>query len=88
MNGIKDVQQKAVDVLDQAEYVTVTGRGENETNLKISLHLLTDPQRQTNFENCVADVNIPVGEVFTSPVLAGTEGLLHVENDIYWRIPV
>jgi leucyl aminopeptidase (aminopeptidase T) len=26
----------------------------------------------------VADVNIPVGEVFTSPVLAGTDGILHV----------
>ena len=26
----------------------------------------------------MADVNIPVGEVFTSPKLAGTEGLLHV----------
>ena len=76
----KDVQQKLIDVLDQAEYVTVSGRGANETNLKISLHLLTEPQKQTNFENCVADVNIPVGEVFTSPILAGTEGLLHVEN--------
>ncbi|MFQ8842292.1 MAG: hypothetical protein ACLR8P_16710 [Clostridium fessum] len=26
----------------------------------------------------MADVNIPVGEVFTSPQLAGTNGLLHV----------
>ena len=31
-------------------------------------------------ENCVADVNIPVGEVFTSPVLSGTDGLLHVSQ--------
>ena len=62
----RQVQQKLIDVLDQAEYVTVSGRGANETNLKISLHLLTEPQKQTNFENCVADVNIPVGEVFTS----------------------
>ena len=30
--------------------------------------------------NCVADVNIPVGEVFTSPVLAGTGGILHVKK--------
>jgi leucyl aminopeptidase (aminopeptidase T) len=30
----------------------------------------------------VADVNIPVGEVFTSPMLTGTNGTLHVE-DIY-----
>ena len=78
----KKIQQNLVDVLDQAEYVTVTGNAEagNETQMKISLHTLTDPAKQTNFENCVADVNIPVGEVFTSPVLAGTEGLLHVSQ--------
>lgn len=78
----KKIQQNVVDVLDQAEYVTVTGNVEagNETRMKISLHALTDPAKQTNFENCVADVNIPVGEVFTSPVLAGTEGLLHVSQ--------
>ena len=28
---------------------------------------LDNPDKQTIFENCVADVNIPVGEVFTSP---------------------
>lgn len=78
----KKIHQNLVDVLDQAEYVTVTGNAEagNETRMKISLHALTDPAKQTNFENCVADVNIPVGEVFTSPVLAGTEGLLHVSQ--------
>lgn len=78
----KKIQQNVVDVLDQAEYVTVTGNAEagNETRMKISMHALTDPAKQTNFENCVADVNIPVGEVFTSPVLAGTEGLLHVSQ--------
>lgn len=50
----------------------------NETSLRIQLHPLQNPEKETNFENCVADVNIPVGEVFTSPRLAGTEGLLHV----------
>ena len=79
----KKIQQNLVDVLDQAEYVTVTGNAAagNETQMKIFLHTLTNPEKQTNFENCVADVNIPVGEVFTSPVLAGTEGLLHVRQD-------
>ncbi len=76
----KNIQQHIIDVLDGAEHVTVTGRGENETDMRISLHHLDVPEKQTNFENCVADVNIPVGEVFTSPVLAGTEGLLHVNN--------
>lgn len=76
----RTIQQSIIDVLDRAEYVRVTGRGENKTDLRISLHRLEDPSKQTNFENCVADVNIPVGEVFTSPVLAGTDGLLHVSR--------
>lgn len=78
----KKIQQNLVDVLDQAEYVTVTGNAEagNETRMKISLHALTDPAKQTNFENCVADVNIPVGEVFTSPVLGRNRRLLHVSQ--------
>ena len=76
----KTIQQNIIDVLDQAEYVTVRGKGDNHTDLKISLHKLGDSARQTNFENCVADVNIPLGEVFTSPVLAGTEGLLEVSS--------
>ena len=73
-----DCQQAIIDVLDKAEYVLVEGLGENETRLKVAMHKLEDPSRQTNFENCVADVNIPVGEVFTSPKLTGTSGLLHV----------
>jgi hypothetical protein len=39
-----------------------------------------DRTKETNFENCVADVNIPVGEVFTSPVLTGTNGVLNVSS--------
>ena len=77
-NLYRDIQQKIIDALDEAEYCIVRGMGKNRTDLKVTLHRLTDRARQTNFENCVADVNIPVGEVFTSPVLAGTEGLLHV----------
>ena len=74
----RGIQQAIIDTLDEGEYVRVTGRGENRTDMKVMLHTLEDPARQTNFENCVADVNIPVGEVFTSPVLTGTEGTLHV----------
>ena len=74
------IQQKIIDTLDLGKYVIVKGMGENKTNLKIMLHILSDPSKQTNFENCVADVNIPVGEVFTSPVLKGTEGILHVSR--------
>ena len=72
------IQQKLIDALDQARYVQVKGMGENRTDLRIALHELSDPRKETNFENCAADVNIPVGEVFTSPVLKGTDGKLHV----------
>lgn len=74
------IQQKIIDTLDTCEWVEVKGTNGNETDLLIHLHTLEDPARQTNFENCVADVNIPVGEVFTSPVLAGTGGILHVKQ--------
>lgn len=72
------IQTKIIDALDSAEYVTVTGRGKNRTNLTISLAPLQDISKETRFENCLADVNIPLGEVFTSPKLEGTEGTLHV----------
>ena len=72
------IQQKIIDCLDQGQYVVVKGMGDNHTDIKVMLHELGDKSKETNFENCVADVNIPVGEVFTSPVLAGTEGVLHV----------
>ena len=74
------VQQTLIDALDLGEYVHVIGRGDNVTDLKIQLYRLNDPDKETIFENCVADVNIPVGEVFTSPVLEGTEGILHVSR--------
>lgn len=78
------IQQTLIDALDQAEYVRITGREGNETDLTVHLHTLNDPSRETNFENCVSDVNIPLGEVFTSPVLEETKGLLHVK-EVYVR---
>lgn len=74
------VQQKLIDALDQGEFVHVLGKGKNQTDMKIRLFPLNDPEKETIFENCVADVNIPMGEVFTSPVLEGTEGILHVSK--------
>jgi len=76
----QEVQQTIINALDRGEYVHVTGKGKNKTNLKIRLHELADPAKETNFENCVADVNIPVGEVFTTPVLDGTNGTLYVSK--------
>ena len=77
-NVYKNVQQALIDALDKGEYVHILGKDKNETDLKVQLYRLSDPAKETIFENCVADVNIPVGEVFTSPQLAGTNGLLHV----------
>ncbi|MDZ4121653.1 MAG: aminopeptidase [Candidatus Cloacimonadaceae bacterium] len=76
------IQQNIIDILDGADFVHVKGKDGNETDIMVKLHSLNDPATETKFENCVADVNIPVGEVFTSPVLTGTTGILHVE-DIY-----
>lgn len=76
----ESLQQTLINALDKASYVHVLGKGDNKTDLKINLIELSDPNTQTKFENCVADVNIPVGEVFTSPKLKGTNGTLHVLN--------
>ena len=76
----EDLQQKMIDVLDTCEYARIIGTNGNKTDLKVMLTDLADPAKQTKFENCVADVNIPVGEVFTSPKLAGTEGMLYVSR--------
>lgn len=85
----RDIQQKLIDALDQARYVTVKGMNGNRTDLKVAMFEMRDPASETIFENCVADVNIPVGEVFTSPRLAGTNGVLHVSrvflNELEYR---
>jgi len=84
----EDMQQKLIDVLDKASHVKIKGKGANRTDLTVALCPLTDPSKETIFENCVADVNIPVGEVFTSPALKGTNGILHVTgvylNELYY----
>lgn len=74
------IQQTIIDALDQGVQVHILGAGENRTDLTISLQELNDPEKETIFENCVADVNIPVGEVFTTPKLTGTNGILHVSK--------
>jgi leucyl aminopeptidase (aminopeptidase T) len=78
----ENIQHHIIEALDKGEFVIVKGKDGNDTHIKVAMHPITNPDTQTNFVNCVADVNIPVGEVFTSPVLKGTEGVLHVE-DIY-----
>lgn len=74
------IQQKMIDALDKADHVEIKGKNGNDTDLRINLWPVADPEKETKFENCVADVNIPVGEVFTTPRLAGTNGLLNVAS--------
>jgi aminopeptidase len=76
------IQKRIIDVLDQAAYIHIRGAGGNTTDLRVRMHALRNPAVETNFLNGGATVNIPVGEVFTSPQLSGTNGILHV-RDIY-----
>ena len=74
------MQQKIIDAIDGADHIHVKGAAGNKTDIKVKLHKLSDPARETNFYNCGADVNIPAGEVFTTPMLKGTNGVLHVAS--------
>ena len=76
----RSIQQRMIDAIDGAEYMHITGMNGNRTDLKVALWQLQNPEKETVFENCCADVNIPVGEIFTSPVLTGTNGILHVSS--------
>lgn len=72
------IQTHIINALDKGESVSITGRNGNRTALTVALVPLAQPDSQTRFENCLADVNIPLGEVFTSPQLKDTTGTLHV----------
>ncbi len=74
------IQQALIDELDTGYGCKILGTNGNETDLTVMLMETKNPAKETKFENCTADVNIPVGEVFTSPVLKGTSGLLHVSK--------
>jgi leucyl aminopeptidase (aminopeptidase T) len=79
-HAYESIQKKMIDVLDEGEYVHVVGYNGNKTDIKVQLQAIEDTTTQTGFFNCGADVNIPVGEVFTSPKLTGTTGLLHLKE--------
>lgn len=80
-NGVYEkIQQHIIDALDLGEFVHIKGKGENQTDIKVKLQKLQNPSKQTNFINCVADVNIPLGEVYTTPELKRTSGVLHIED--------
>lgn len=76
----KAMQQCIIEQLEKGKYVEIKGKDGNLTDIRIQLHPLVDISNESIFENCTADVNIPVGEVFTSPRLRGTDGILHVSQ--------
>ena len=77
-----DIQQSIIRTLDECDHVLIEGMDDNNTRLEISLAEITDRDSQTRFHNCLADCNIPLGEVYTSPKLTGTNGVLNV-NRVY-----
>ena len=74
------IQQAIIDALDKGDHAVIKGMNGNRTELSVNFHELKNPEKETNFENCLDDVNIPLGEVFTSPVLKETNGVLHVKE--------
>jgi leucyl aminopeptidase (aminopeptidase T) len=74
------IQQKLIDVLDLADFIHVKGKEGNETDIVVKMQELKEPEKETNFINSGASTNIPVGEVYTTPQLKGTNGILHVEE--------
>ena len=76
----EQLQQIIIDELDKADHVIIKGKEGNQTDLKIKLQPIQNPEKETNFVNSGAGVNIPLGEVFTSPQLKGTNGMLHVKE--------
>ena len=74
------IQQCIIEKLEKGNYVEIKGKDGNKTEIRIQLHPIVDINKESLFENCTADVNIPVGEVFTSPCLTGTDGVLHVSQ--------
>lgn len=76
----QDMQQCIIEQLEKGQIIEIKGREGNETDVRIRLMPGVDIKEESLFENCVADVNIPVGEVFTTPHLEGTGGVLHVSQ--------
>ncbi|WP_240843863.1 aminopeptidase [Acidaminobacter sp. JC074] len=71
------LQSILINELDKAEFIHVVGGRGNRTNIKVNMQNLNNPNQETLFFNCGSDANIPLGEVFTSPKLNGTSGIIH-----------
>ena len=78
------IQKELIDILDKCDSVHLVGMNGNKTDLVVSIGELEDEEKETNFLNCGGDINVPHGEMFTTPMLNGTNGVLNVK-EIYLR---
>jgi len=78
------IQKDLIDILDKCDSVRLVGMNDNKTDIIVTIGLLENNKKQTNFLNCGGDINIPHGEMFTTPMLKGTNGILNVK-EIYMR---
>lgn len=78
------IQKELIDILDKCDSVRLVGMNGNKTDITVSVGPLDDEEKQTNYLNCGGDINIPHGEMFTTPMLKGTNGVLNVK-EIYLR---
>ena len=78
------IQADLIDLLDPCTCMRLKGQNGNKTDLTVMFRPMTDPRHETNFLNCGGDLNVPHGEMFTTPQLKGTCGVLHVK-EVYLR---
>lgn len=74
------LQESLIQVLDQGEYVTIKGYHGNKSKIDIAMRPLLHSEKETNFVNCGAATNVPVGEVYTSPQLKNSNGIIHIQK--------
>lgn len=80
-----NAQQKIVELLDNADHVRVKGANGSGTDIKIGFYKGHDLKKQTAFCSVLADLNFPVGEVFTTPKLDETAGILHIPGELFFN---
>ena len=78
------IQKDLIEILDKCGSVYLEGINGNKTNITVQIGSLENEEKQTNFLNCGGDINIPHGEMFTTPKLNGTNGILNVK-EIYLK---
>ncbi|GKX28332.1 hypothetical protein SH1V18_08120 [Vallitalea longa] len=74
------IQEKLIGILDKCDRVHLVGMNGNVTDLNVSMSQLKNKGTQTKFLNCGGDINVPHGEMFTTPILAETNGVLNVKE--------